>query len=97
MKKTIILLIILAILMTMLTSCTSYAQKTPEDMAKLDLGFEYLGRLNDPIKNSSSFIYLEYYRDPATDVVYVYGTQMGFCPIMDADGTARTWSEIQGE
>lgn len=97
MKKIIILLIILAILATALTSCTYYAQKTPEDMAKLDLGFEYLGRLKNPVQGDSDFMCLEYYRDPATDVVYVYGAHMGFCPIMDADGTARTWSEIQGE
>lgn len=97
MKKIIILLIIFAILVTTLTSCTDDAQKTPEEMTQLDLGFEYLGRLNNPVQGDSGFIYLEYYRDPATDVVYVYGKCMGFCPIMDADGTARTWSEIQGE
>lgn len=85
-------------LVTTLTSCsTNYAQKTPEDMAKLDLGFEYLGRLKNPVKGNSGFMYLAYYRDPATDVVYVYGSYMGFCPLLDADGTARTWSEIQGE
>ena len=91
MKRIVVLLLIVPMLMIMV-ACTNFESPQSEAEVNTNPRFEYVH--SEKVVNNSG-LWINYYRDIITDVVYIrLGSNHGFSVMFKANGTPYLWSEL---